>query len=139
MSAAGLRGSALYPLKPRHAAVYITVIIILTALLPYFCIKLFPRIGTEPESIPYSGEIPETVKVYITAEKKTKTIPFEEYVQGVVASEMPSSFETEALKAQAVASRTYALGRIKAGTKLCDSVHCQVYREDNISRKVNPL
>ena len=58
------------------------------------------------------------------------------YVQGVVASEMPSSFEKEALKAQAVASRTYALGRIKAGTKLCDSVHCQVYREDNISRKV---
>lgn len=36
-------------------------------------------------------------------------IPLEEYVVGVVAGEMPASFDTEALKAQAVASRTYAL------------------------------
>lgn len=35
-------------------------------------------------------------------------IPFEDYVVGVVACEMPSSFNIEALKAQAVASRTYA-------------------------------
>lgn len=36
----------------------------------------------------------------------------EEYVQGVVAAEMPASFELEALKAQAVAARTYALRRV---------------------------
>ncbi|HBA37623.1 MAG TPA: stage II sporulation protein D [Firmicutes bacterium] len=36
-------------------------------------------------------------------------IPLEEYVVGVVAGEMPASFDSEALKAQAVASRTYAL------------------------------
>ena len=136
LSVSGFRNPAAYTVKLRHAAVYIAIIITLTALLPYFCIKLFPQITTDTESITYRGTLPKTVKVYITAERKTKTIPFEKYVQGVVASEMPSSFEKEALKAQAVASRTYALGRMKAGTKLCDSVHCQVYREDNISRKV---
>lgn len=36
-------------------------------------------------------------------------VPLEEYVVGVVAGEMPASFDSEALKAQAVASRTYAL------------------------------
>jgi len=37
----------------------------------------------------------------------------EDYLKGVVPSEMPPSFHIEALKAQAVASRTYALSRIK--------------------------
>jgi len=36
-------------------------------------------------------------------------LDLEEYVVGVVAGEMPASFEEEALKAQAVASRSYAL------------------------------
>ncbi len=40
------------------------------------------------------------------------TLDFEEYIKGVVAAEMPASFEEEALKAQAVAARTYALRRI---------------------------
>ena len=39
----------------------------------------------------------------------TKRLDLEEYVIGVVAGEMPASFEMEALKAQAIASRTYAL------------------------------
>ncbi len=33
----------------------------------------------------------------------------EDYIVGVVSAEMPASFETEALKAQAIAARTYAL------------------------------
>ena len=33
----------------------------------------------------------------------------EDYIKGVVAAEMPASFPEEALKAQAVASRTYAV------------------------------
>lgn len=36
-------------------------------------------------------------------------VPLEDYIKGVVASEMPSYWETEALKAQAVAARTYVL------------------------------
>lgn len=37
------------------------------------------------------------------------TVPLREYVRGAVAAEMPASFHTEALKAQAVAAHTYAL------------------------------
>ncbi len=59
------------------------------------------------------------------------TVLLDEYLYGVVPSEMPSSWEAEALKAQAVAARSYALTRLTAhtsdGYQLCDSTHCQVY------------
>lgn len=43
---------------------------------------------------------------------KVETLPLEEYLVGVVAAEMPAEFHSEALKAQAVAARTYAAKRI---------------------------
>ncbi len=46
---------------------------------------------------------------------------------GVVAAEMPASFENEALKAQAVAARTYALKRVLAGKTLESTTLNQVY------------
>lgn len=39
-------------------------------------------------------------------------LPLEEYLIGVVAAEMPAEFELEALKAQAIAARTYAARRL---------------------------
>lgn len=59
-------------------------------------------------------------------------LPLEQYVQGVVPAEMPTSWHLEAVKAQSVAARTYAL-RIKgvSGTTsydICDTISCQVYR-----------
>lgn len=58
-------------------------------------------------------------------------VPLEDYVAGVIASEMPASFPLEAMKAQAIAVRTYSLyhlgGHAAQGADLCDSVHCQVY------------
>ncbi|HOK53840.1 MAG TPA: SpoIID/LytB domain-containing protein [Armatimonadota bacterium] len=58
-------------------------------------------------------------------------VDLEDYVRGVLPSEMPSTFHLEALKAQAVAARTYAWnsrGRHgKSGFDLCDSTDCQVY------------
>ena len=60
----------------------------------------------------------------------------DEYVKGVVAAEMPAAFNIEALKAQAVAARTYAISRsIRFGNghpdhpdaPLCSGVHCQAY------------
>ncbi|MBO4779722.1 MAG: SpoIID/LytB domain-containing protein [Selenomonadaceae bacterium] len=57
--------------------------------------------------------------------------PLEEYLRGVVSKEMSPSFPAEALKAQTVAARTFALknrGRhVKEGFDVCDSTHCQVY------------
>lgn len=57
----------------------------------------------------------------------------DEYLTGVVLAEMPAEFELEALKAQAVASRTYAAKTMMTGNKhgdgsICtDSTCCQGY------------
>lgn len=48
------------------------------------------------------------VRVKDTSTSQINTYPVEEYVLGVVAGEMPASFEEEALKAQAIAARTFA-------------------------------
>ncbi|SDC10189.1 MULTISPECIES: stage II sporulation protein D [unclassified Candidatus Frackibacter] len=53
-----------------------------------------------------------TVKVKIS-EDQVLNLSLEEYLKGVVAAEMPASFNLEALKAQAVAARTYALRRVQ--------------------------
>ncbi len=48
------------------------------------------------------------VKVKDTQTSEIDTYPIEDYVLGVVAGEMPASFDEEALKAQAIAARTFA-------------------------------
>ena len=58
-------------------------------------------------------------------------VNIEEYLEGVIASEMPTQFPMNALRAQAVLARTYALkhlGKHKYyGYDLCDTQNCQVY------------
>ncbi len=61
-------------------------------------------------------------------------VALEQYLYGLVPSEMPASWHIEALKAQAVSARTYALSGMNTskhtadGYHLCDSTHCQVYK-----------
>ncbi|MBI5190206.1 MAG: SpoIID/LytB domain-containing protein [Nitrospirae bacterium] len=61
-------------------------------------------------------------------------IPIEDYVRAVVGEEMPASWPIEALKAQAVVTRTYALFRKTKhdydGYDLCSSVNSQVFTGD---------
>ncbi len=47
---------------------------------------------------------------------------FEEYIVGVVAAEMPALYEQEALKAQAVAARTYAARSLQNGNTVDDLI-----------------
>lgn len=72
-----------------------------------------------------------TFAVNGTALTAVNVLGLEEYLYGVVPSEMPQSYEMEALKAQAVAARTYAMTKIGAhtadGYQLCDTTACQVY------------
>ena len=71
------------------------------------------------------------------------SLPLEQYLYGVVAAEMPASFEIEALKAQAVAARTYTINRSRYPNKdhpdadVCsDSAHCKAYlTEDELKEK----
>ncbi len=59
------------------------------------------------------------------------TINLEEYLIGVVAAEMPASFNTEALKAQSVIARTYALKSKSINKTLTDTVSTQAYIDTN--------
>ena len=72
------------------------------------------------------------IKVKQTNKNKIIEIDIEDYVRGVLAGEMPISFELEALKAQAVAARTYGLRRINSNNKydVVDTVMNQVYKDD---------
>lgn len=67
-------------------------------------------------------------------------IPFEEYIVGVLAGEMPIYFEKEALKAQAVASRSYALKRMEYNLEndydVVDTVMNQVYLDNEYLKNV---
>ena len=77
------------------------------------------------------------VRVYVQETGEVISLDLEEYIKGVVAGEMPAAFHMEALKAQAVAARSYAISRIEAyreegnpghpNAELCDQVHCQVW------------
>ena len=73
------------------------------------------------------------IKVNQTSKNKIIKIDLEEYVKGVIAGEMPVSFNLEALKAQAVAARTYALRRINENNTydVVDTVMNQVYLDDD--------
>lgn len=91
-------------------------------------------IQPEPEKfikvngMPYRG--------YITLLKRSgltvvNNVLVEDYLYGVVPKEMPSSWSMEALRAQSVAARTFALKNRKRhsteGFDLCSTSHCQVY------------
>lgn len=88
------------------------------------------------------------IKVYITKEKKIQELNLEEYVRGVVSAEMPAEFNIEALKAQAVAARTFAAAHMEAfggkkypkakGADVTDTVDCQVYIDKAASLKKIP-
>lgn len=75
------------------------------------------------------------IDIYNADENKTIKMNIEEYLYGVLSSEMPSTFNEEALKAQAIAARTYVIykieNNIKSGHKnavVCtNSYHCQAY------------
>lgn len=59
-----------------------------------------------PAVLPESGKA-----VTILVDGELREMDLNEYLWGVVAAEMPASFELEALKAQAVAARTYSLNK----------------------------
>ncbi|MEN6357534.1 MAG: SpoIID/LytB domain-containing protein [Armatimonadota bacterium] len=62
----------------------------------------------------------------------------EDYLLGVMPAEMGDSSPTEALRAQAITARTYALGNKRKhssqGFDVCDSTHCQTYNGANSER-----
>lgn len=76
----------------------------------------------------------KSVTLKVKVGEKVKTMDLEQYLWGVVAAEMPAAFEQEALKAQAIAARTYTLYRMQnpspnhTKADICtDSTCCQAW------------
>ena len=78
------------------------------------------------------------IKVKQVSKNEVVELNLEDYLVGVLAGEMPVSFEEEALKAQAVVARTYALRRVKETNQydVVDTTKNQVYLDDEYLKKI---
>lgn len=78
----------------------------------------------------------DSIKVTVLCGDKTEELSLSDYLEGVVAAEMPALFPEEALKAQAVAARTYTMKKLVSqpaaehkGAAVCDNpAHCKAYK-----------
>ena len=88
--------------------------------------KLTVADGNEITDAPFDSECYLTVK----RGEAVETMDMESYLIGVVAAEMPASFEFEALCAQSVAARTYTIYKMRTGcanhpeADACDDITC---------------
>lgn len=121
----------------KHTTVVSVILCCLLFLLPL--LTLAPKIGEGEEEITKIEKLPPgqqdgAVTLRVLAGDTVEEMTLGDYLQGVLRAEMPASFEEEALKAQAVAARTYTLYKIETGgnhgetADICtDSTCCQAY------------
>ena len=131
---------------------YFLIFLLIIFIIPAICTKTSKSISEveepqkesakeEKKSYDYSNY--STIKLYHTKTKQVEEIPLDEYIYGTVSAEMPANFELEALKAQAVVSRTYTLYQIINGNKdhdgaeVCDDSNCcqaWISKEDRLAK-----
>ena len=139
-------------------SIYITLIsfIVLVLGVPsviviaYSSNTIIPNIKNIPTSSsthsPVTPTKPDTeniaVSVYRMNNQEVENLYLEEYLKGVLAAEMPASYELEALKAQAISARTYILRflmsdkknripEVPQGADITDSTSHQVYKNQD--------
>ena len=103
---------------------------LLIILIPTLVVNTFIR--TEEIKFEYKENMQVRVK---RKNGEIQKIPLEDYVVGVLAGEMPMSFNEEAKKAQAVAARTYVMKKMSYNYKndydVVDTVNDQVYLDND--------
>ncbi len=83
------------------------------------------------DCLPDALDLPGVIEVEREELGYTENIAIEDYVKGVLYHEMGPSFPAEALKAQAVAIRSYAVSWMTTRNEpICDSTMCQVYGDE---------
>ena len=98
--------------------------------------------AAESQGTPFvPGELDGKTVLKVLDGGEVREMTVGEYLVGVVRAEMPASFEEEALKAQAVAARTYTYYKIETGgnhgdtADICtDSTCCQAYISEEQAR-----
>ncbi len=121
---------------------FVVFFIISAFILPlcvFFIMQFQDNLNQKQNEKKPSGQ---DISVYFSDEKATHVMNIEEYLTGVVCAEMPASFEKEALKAQAVAARSYAVYRIENQSAdhpeaaVCtDFAHCKAYKKIENAQK----
>lgn len=126
----------------------IMAVIALSVVLPQLILNIGGRVAAptqQPTQTPVAQQttaenvmptLPMMVTIPVLMEGQIMELELEDYVRGVVLAEMPASFEMEALKAQAIAARTYALRRYRTADRhpngaICtDPGCCQAWLSD---------
>ena len=111
--------------------IFCYAVLLLAYSLPFLC--TFYRRHYLPEQL-------SAQSVSVLTDTGERNLGMTEYLSGVVAAEMPASFESEALKAQAVAARSYAMyclqsGKHSGGRVCTDPGCCQAYCSDSQLRQ----
>lgn len=88
-----------------------------------------------------SNNSDKEIKLLHSKTGEVENVNIEEYLCNVVSAEMPASFETEALKAQAIVARTYTMFKLNNkkhdNADICDnSACCQAWisKEDRLAK-----
>ena len=107
------------------------VLTFIIVLIPYLILNM----SKENKSFKFNFISNKIVRVKREEKGIIENVSFEDYVKGVLAGEMPVSFDKEALKAQAVAARSYVLKEMEKNIDnvydVLDTVSNQVYLSDN--------
>ena len=110
--------------------------IIIILILPFILTNILEKNKSKIIKLVHNEK---TIRVLRSKTQTIEKVPFEEYIVGVLAGEMPIYFEEEALKAQAVASRSYALKRIEYNKNknydVVDNTNNQVYLDNDYLKK----
>ena len=91
--------------------------------------------STDTGAAPEGRQVLQDEEITVLVNGEPQAMPLETYVEGVVAAEISPDFPKEAIRAQAVAARTYAVYKINAGRPMqhreadvCDDyTHCAAY------------
>lgn len=104
----------------------------LLACMVFFMFFLYLCLPSLSVQMQIENHFNEDIMVQVSSSSGDFEIELEKYLVGVLSSEMPANFELEALKAQAVASRSYVYSRL---LKVDDTVSSQVYQKEDVLKE----
>ncbi len=112
----------------------ILVVLISIIFIPFSITNFFYRYNYKKISTGFINNKKDIIVRVLRSNNTVENINLEDYLIGVVSAEVPASFEEEAIKAQAVAARTYALKKIQGSKEMSydvtDTTSTQVYQSD---------
>ncbi len=127
----------------KKAMLFVLLVVMITAGIPFLIVTGLSDYK-RTQKVTSSEEI---ISVYIKDEDRVCDMEVEQYIKEVTAAEMPADFYPEALKAQAVAARTYLANRVRVyqksetpeehkGAMICtDSTHCKAWTSETVKKE----